>query len=109
MQKHEVTNVHSQDPAERKGSPSQPNGKNIGGYLRHSWQQKCQVRPQSGWADEDTLVMSITEPDLKLQSTFCILCNIIDGRSKKGTSNFKLRSYRPLPEQPNTEELVDFS
>lgn len=37
-----------------------------------------------------------------------IFCNLIDGWSKKGTSNFKLREYNALPEEGRTEKLVVF-
>lgn len=31
--------------------------------------------------------------------TFSMCCNPIDGQSKKGTSNFKLREYNLVPDQ----------
>ena len=40
-------------------------------------------------------------------TTLSIFCNPIDGRSKKGTSNFKLREYNAVPEEGRTEKVVD--
>jgi hypothetical protein len=42
-------------------------------------------------------------------TTLSIFCNPIEGRSKKGTSNFKLREYNALPEEGRIEKLVDSS
>ena len=40
--------------------------------------------------------------------TFSIFCNPIDGQSKKGTSNFKLREYSLVPDQKARGMKIEF-
>jgi hypothetical protein len=40
--------------------------------------------------------------------TFSMSCNPIDGQSKKGTSNFKLREYNLVPDKKARGMKIEF-